>query len=109
MDLLAGVAGDIVQRHENTKKEVIAVWMKSDNLWLRRVSIIFQLKYKDKTDTDFLARAIRHNCDTKEFFLNKAIGWALREYSKTNAAWVKQLICAHSLSALSVREASKYL
>ncbi len=109
VDMLAGVAGDIVLRHDETKEEVVAKWMQSDNLWLRRVSILFQLKYKDKTDTAFLSRAILFNCDTKEFFLNKAIGWALREYSKTDAEWVRQFIGAHSLSALSVREASKCL
>jgi 3-methyladenine DNA glycosylase AlkD len=109
VDLLAGVAGDIVLRHEEAKDETIAKWMQSDHLWLRRVSILFQLKYKTKTDTAFLSRAILHNCNTKEFFLNKAIGWALREYSKTNAEWVRQFIRKHKLSALSVREASKYL
>lgn len=109
VDLLAGVAGDIVLRHEETKEQVIAKWMQSDNLWLRRVSILFQLKYKDKTDTALLSRTILHNCDTKEFFLNKAIGWALREYSKTNAEWVRQFLDGHSLNALSVREASKHL
>lgn len=109
VDMLAGVAGDIVLRHEEAKETVMAGWMQSDNLWLRRVSILFQLKYKQKTDTSFLERAIYHNCETKEFFLNKAIGWALREYSKTNAAWVREFLAAHSLSALSVREASKYL
>ncbi len=109
VDLLAGVAGDIILRHDETKDEFVAKWMQSDNLWLRRVSILFQLKYKDNTDTAFLSRAILKNGDTKEFFLNKAIGWALREYSKTDAEWVRRFISAHSLSALSVREASKYL
>ena len=109
VDLLAGVAGDIIMRHDETKDEFAAKWMQSDNLWLRRVSILFQLKYKEKTDTAFLSRAILKSGDTKEFFLNKAIGWALREYSKTDAEWVRRFISAHSLSALSVREASKYL
>ena len=109
VDLLAGVAGDIIMRHDETKDEFAAKWMQSDNLWLRRVSILFQLKYKEKTDTAFLSRAILKNGDTKEFFLNKAIGWALREYSKTDAEWVRGFISTHSLNALSVREASKYL
>ena len=109
VDLLAGVAGDIILRHDEMKDKVVAKWMQSDNLWLRRVSILFQLKYKDSTDTAFLSRAILKNGDTKEFFLNKAIGWALREYSKTDAEWVRRFINAHSLNALSVREASKYL
>ena len=57
-------------------------WMESDNIWLNRISIIFQLKYKEKTDTKFLEKAILTNANTDEFFINKAIGWALREYSK---------------------------
>ena len=84
-------------------------WIEIDNIWLNRVSIIFQLKYKEKTDTEFLSKAILHNSGTDEFFINKAIGWALREYSKTNKEWVKEFIESNDLSALSVREGSKYL
>ncbi|WP_230203612.1 DNA alkylation repair protein [Bacillus massiliigorillae] len=90
-------------------KEIIRIWMDCDNIWLRRVSILFQLKYKAKTDTEFLKIAIVHNLNSDEFFINKAIGWALREYSKTNQEWVRAFINEHSLSPLSVREASKYL
>lgn len=90
---------------------------KSDNFWLRRIAIGHQRKYKDRTKTDLLSKIIKINLEipTKDkdekFFIEKAIGWALREYSKTNPGWVRDFIGANKndLSALSIREASKYL
>lgn len=89
--------------------EVIRRWMTGENLWLRRMSIIFQLHLKERTNTAFLAEAIESNSGSKEFFINKGIGWALREYSKANAEWVREFIKTHKLVPLSVREASKYI
>lgn len=89
--------------------ETIRRWMTSGNMWLRRSSIIFQLHLKEKTDTALLSEAIEKNLGSKEFFINKAIGWALREYSKTDAPWVREFIASHALAPLSVREASKYI
>lgn len=90
---------------------------KSDNFWLRRIAIGHQRKYKDRTKTDLLSKIIKINLEiqTKDkdekFFIEKAIGWALREYSKTNPVWVRDFIeeNKNDLSALSIREASKYL
>jgi 3-methyladenine DNA glycosylase AlkD len=81
------------------------------SMWLRRSAIISQLKLKTKTDELLLAECIQANMHTQEFFLNKAIGWALREYSKTNQQFVKDMLKLHnrSLHSLSIREASKYL
>jgi 3-methyladenine DNA glycosylase AlkD len=90
-------------------KETLETWMTSDNMWLRRMSIIFQLHLKKDTDVKVLAEAIENNLGSKEFFINKAIGWALREYSKTDPEWVKAFIASHVLAPLSVREASKYI
>jgi 3-methyladenine DNA glycosylase AlkD len=90
-------------------KQELKAWITSDNLWLRRMSIIFQLHLKKETDTAFLAEAIESNLGSKEFFINKAIGWALREYSKTDPEWVRVFIASHELAPLSVREASKYI
>ncbi|MEA1962274.1 MAG: DNA alkylation repair protein [Bacillota bacterium] len=87
----------------------VLTWAESDNLWLRRTAILFQLKYKEATDTELLARIILKNNHSKEFFINKAVGWALREYLKTNREWVKTFIDKQPLQALSVREGSKYL
>ena len=109
VDTIAPIAGDVLRRFPEVREETAARWMAHDSFWLRRVSILFQLKYKAETDTAMLERAILANCGTAEFFLNKAIGWALREYSKTDAGWVRAFIAAHKLHPLSVREGSKYI
>ena len=95
--------------YPEVKKDYLTKWIESNNIWLNRVSIIFQLKYKEKTDIQFLSKAILSNSETNDFFINKAIGWALREYSKTNKEWVKNFIHKNTLHPLSVREGSKYL
>jgi 3-methyladenine DNA glycosylase AlkD len=86
-------------------------WSKSDNIWLRRVAIDFQLQYKEKVNTDLLEGIICNNFASSEFFINKAIGWSLREYSKVNPVWVANFIERHKndLTKLSINEASKYL
>lgn len=89
--------------------ETLRRWMSCDNLWLRRISVICQLHLKGKTDTSLLTAAIESNLGSTEFFINKAIGWALREYSKTDPEWVRAFIASHTLAPLSVREASKYI
>ena len=80
-------------------------WNRSDNMWLQRSSIIFQRAYKKNTDTVLLSRYILHRKDSTEFFIRKAIGWALREYSKTDPGWVKDFVRNNTLAALSEREA----
>lgn len=89
--------------------ETIDHWVVSDNMWLRRSAIIFQLKYKEKTNEALLYQYIRQNAISKEFFIQKAIGWALREYSKTNPNSVRNFIQTEELAKLSIREGSKYL
>ncbi|ALC88628.1 DNA alkylation repair protein [Bacillus sp. FJAT-18017] len=84
-------------------------WAVSENMWLRRTSILHQLKYKNETDQKRLYTYIRENTGSKEFFIQKAIGWALREYSKTNPISVKEFILSTELAPLSRREGSKYL
>lgn len=63
-------------------------WLTSGNVWLQRCALLFQLKYKKETDTTLLSDTINILLGSKEFFINKAIGWILREYSKTNPEWV---------------------
>lgn len=109
VDSINKVVGHIAMKYEDVKENTISKWIESDNIWLTRISIIFQLSYKEKTDTDFLSKSILHNSQTTEFFINKAIGWALREYSKTNKEWVRNFIENNRLSKLSVREGSKYI
>lgn len=101
--------GKIAEKFPEVIMETLNGWVKNDNMWLRRAAILFQLKYKTKTDAELLYRYIRENADSKEFFIQKAIGWALREYSKTNPASVKEFIEGHRLAPLSVREGSKYV
>jgi 3-methyladenine DNA glycosylase AlkD len=78
-------------------------------MWLRRTAILFQLKYKQDTNEQLLYQYILRNADSKEFFIQKAIGWALREYSKTSPASVKEFLQDHEVSRLSYREGSKYI
>ncbi|MBN1118470.1 MAG: DNA alkylation repair protein [Bacteroidales bacterium] len=90
-------------------KPVIEKWMQSGNFWLQRACLLFQLKYKKKTDTGLLSELINQLKTEKEFFIRKAIGWILREYSKTNPEWVRNFIYTTQLSPLSKKEASKYI
>jgi 3-methyladenine DNA glycosylase AlkD len=86
---------------------VTSRWNQSSDIWLQRSSIMFQRAYKKETDTVLLSKYILHCSGSKEFFLQKAIGWALREYSKTDPGWVKTFVAQHDLPALSKREALK--
>lgn len=97
-----------------TDKRVSALmleWSKDDDFWVRRIAIDHQLSFKEKTDTALLGKILINNFGSKEFFINKAIGWSLREYSKTDPAWVRDFISKHEdkMDKLSIREASKYL
>ena len=90
-------------------KPTTSKWNKSSNKWLQRMSILFQLMYKDKTDTQLLAKYIENCAMEEDFFIRKAIGWALRAYAYTDANWVKEFIKTHPhLSNLSKREALKH-
>lgn len=84
-------------------------WNRSTNKWLQRTSILFQLTYKTKTNTTLLTQYIE-NCQIEEdFFIRKAIGWALRTYAYTDAKWVAKFVKCHpQLSNLSKREALKH-
>ena len=110
VDGLDKVAGLMAEKNPVLNKKIIA-WSKADNIWLRRAAIDHQLYRKTKTDTRVLEILITNNFGSTEFFINKAIGWALREYSKTNPLWVKNFLDAHhnKMSRLSLREASKYI
>lgn len=108
-DCLDAIVGYMCLEYPQLKDTAILKWINCDNIWLKRVAIDFQLQYKEKTDTEILSKAILSNCNTDQFFINKAIGWSLREYSKTNKEWVQNFLNENKLSKLSIREASKYL
>lgn len=84
-------------------------WMQSGNFWLQRCCLLFQLKYKADTNTDLLEGFIKELHAEKEFFIRKAIGWILREYSKTNPEWVRDFVGRQALTPLSYKEATKYI
>ncbi len=109
VDLLAShTFGSQFKRFPKIKENYLKKWRKSDNFWLRRTTLLFQLGYKKETDFDLLCEIVRENLGSDEFFINKAIGWALRQYAHTNPAPVKKFVKAtKELHPLSRREALK--
>ena len=110
VDLLAKVVGSLVIRIEGYD-QIMLEWSKDSNIWLRRVAILYQLSLKDKVDKQVLDEILVNNLGDSEFFINKAIGWALRDYSKYNPEWVREFIKKNkeNMANLSIREASKYI
>jgi len=84
-------------------------WINSTNMWLNRTAILVQLGYNKDTNTNLLEKSIVPHLSSTEFFHQKAIGWSLREYSKTNKKWVIEFINKHTLKPLSKREAMKHM
>lgn len=110
VDLIAShLAGELGRKYPELIEEYFLPWSESENMWLRRTAILYQLKYKENTNTDFLKQVIKVTLHQEEFFIRKAIGWSLREYSKFNQEWVREFIANNKLSKLSEKEASKYL
>ena len=110
IDFLDRLAGGIIAGFPETRP-VILQWSRDEDIWLRRLAIDHQLLRKDQTAQHLLEQILVNNLNQTEFFINKAIGWALRDYSKTNPEWVKNFIRQHhgKMAPLSIREASKYL
>lgn len=110
VDFLAQVVGNIALK-DSRVDELMLAWSQEENIWVRRVSILYQLRFKEKTKTTQLEQILLNCLGTNEFFINKAIGWALREYSKTNPDWVRDFLEKYQeqMANLSIREASKYL
>lgn len=109
VDALASrITGPLVTAHP-TLIATMDAWLVDDNMWLSRVAILHQLHYKEKTDAERLFRYCETQAGHKDFFIRKAIGWALREYAKTNPDAVRTFVRDHKadLSGLSVREALK--
>lgn len=90
-------------------KKITGKWNRSKNMWLQRSSIMFQKQYRKETDTALLAKYILDCASSNEFFIQKSIGWALRELGKTNPIWVRDFVAANELKPLSKREALKNL
>jgi len=107
--IASNLVGPLALKYPEIKQSHLKPWITSENLWLRRTSIIYQLKYKNSVDEVFLQEAIKVNVEDKDFFIRKAIGWALRQYSKFNPDFVKDILAIYPLSNLSRKEASKYI
>jgi len=107
--LAGGTVGVHFQRFPQVREKYLAKWRASEDFWLRRTTILFQLNYKTETDFDLLCEIIRENLNSKEFFINKAIGWALRQYARTDPKAVRRFVKATPLQPLSRREAMKHL
>jgi 3-methyladenine DNA glycosylase AlkD len=113
-DTVDGVAGwlvgEILKKYPEQILPLTQRWMDSGNIWLQRTCLLFQLSYKKDTDLDLLFGFIERLSDHKSFWIRKAIGWILREYSKTDPQTVRQYVDAHpGLSGLSKREALKVI
>ncbi|KAF0199876.1 MAG: hypothetical protein FD166_304 [Bacteroidetes bacterium] len=107
--IAANLVGPWLVRHKAATGNITQAFMESDNIWLQRTVLLFQLKYKKETDQELLFSTIRQLNSSKEFFIRKAIGWALREYSKTNPGSVISFTDNTELSPLSRREALKVI
>ena len=105
------LVGEVLLHQREASTPKVAAWTDDPDLWLRRSSIIGQIGHKDATDTRLLFGACRSRMHEKEFFIRKAIGWALRDYAKTDPAAVSAFVLGHrsELSGLSFREATKHL
>jgi 3-methyladenine DNA glycosylase AlkD len=99
-----------MRKYPDQIKPVTTRWMDSGNIWLQRSCLLFQLSYKKDTDLALLFGFIEKLAGHKSFWIRKAIGWVLREYSKTDPQTVRHFIDAHpGLSGLSKREALKVI
>jgi 3-methyladenine DNA glycosylase AlkD len=109
VDGIAPLVGLYFIKYPQNRMLYLPKWFESKNIWLQRLVLIFQLGYKEKTDTEILFKYIRLLSSEKAFFIQKAIGWALRQYARTDAQAVRQFVAQTPLAALSKREAMKYL
>ena len=107
--IASNLVGNYFIKFPTRKIQIIDSFTRHDNMWLNRVAILFQLKYKKETDTDILAKSTLYHINHPDFFIRKAIGWALREYAKTNANWVANFVDTHKFSNLTKREALKHI
>ena len=101
--------GEYFKMYPAQRNIIVGKWLVSNNIWLQRSCLLFQLKYKNDLDTVFLSDVIKSLLGSNEFFINKAIGWVLREYSKTNRGWVVDFVATTKLNPLSRREALRLL
>jgi 3-methyladenine DNA glycosylase AlkD len=110
LDLIASHSvGHYARQFPAAFQELALSWETSTNFWMQRTLLIHQLKYKQQTNLELLQNYIHAFKWNNEFFIQKAIGWSLREVSKWNPDWVRVLVESENLSGLAKREAMKYV
>lgn len=113
-DLVDGIGkavNEVLDRHRVDATPIIRAWATDDDMWVRRSAIISQLRSRGATDLELFGHAVDANIDDEDFFVRKAIGWALRSHARTDPDWVRDFVRDRRdrLSALSIREATKHL
>jgi 3-methyladenine DNA glycosylase AlkD len=114
-EVASHLVGQVLLDHRAVVTPVITGWAIDEHLWIRRTAMLCQLRHRDRTDTELLERVLVANLDDtllgREFFIRKALGWALREHARTDSVWVLDFVGTHTdrLSGLSRREALKHL
>jgi 3-methyladenine DNA glycosylase AlkD len=103
------ILGEYLLEYPLETENVIERFSNSDNMWLNRSAILFQLGYKQKTNFELLQSECEKHKNSNEFFIQKAIGWALREYTKTNPEMVRNYVANTNLKKLSQKEALKHI
>lgn len=101
--------GKYAMKFPESAKEMVQEWRDDSNFWINRSCLIFQLKYKKEVDFELLKRLIVQFQPNKEFFIQKAIGWSLRQYSKFEPDEVRKFVTEIKLTGLAFREAIKYI
>ena len=108
--IASSFVGNWFKQFPEEKREWIKKWRATDNFWLHRTCIIFQLKYKEETDVELLEDLIVKFKGNKEFFIQKAIGWSLRQHSRYDAALVESIVEKQGLTEkLAKREALRLI
>lgn len=114
-EIASHLVGQVLLDQRDVVTPLMIEWSTDDHLWVRRTAMLCQLRHRQETDTALLEHALVANLDDtvlgKEFFIRKALGWALREYARTDPVWVLDFVGTHTdrLSGLSRREALKHL
>lgn len=107
--IASNIVGTYLKKNPDKIDFWINRWMDSGNMWLQRVCLLFQLKYGKNTNKELLFSLCKQLSEHQDFFIRKAIGWALRQYSKTNPAEVSTFVNSNYLSPLSSKEAMKVI
>jgi 3-methyladenine DNA glycosylase AlkD len=110
-EIASRLIGPLRLAHPDEMTPTLVAWAHDDHMWVRRVAILSQLKAKEGTDTALLTATIEPNLGDREFFVRKGIGWALREFSKTDPVWVQEFVETHAdrISPLSKKEALRLI